>query len=297
MAGFVPQIRRAGHPTGRAAQGSVRDDLRPGCRVSPAVRRAVAPTIKGASGPCARGLPSFAFSWSSPWPRRSSCTRPRSSTTARCSSGSRRSGLPDYRLAAAVGRFAGLHPTRTLRRSSCHFTASSTTRHGRVSASRRDRRSAAPARRVQFDRSRHAPEYDVRSRTRSSAPRSTIFGTCCSGLASPFSSSSKGCSSTRSSGSARSQGQPQPEHVHGNTTLEIIWTVIPAIILVVIAVPTVRTIFLTQAKARAERSTGRGLRPSMVVGVPLPAVRRHHGQRAVPAHRPQGEFRAPDAST
>jgi cytochrome c oxidase subunit 2 len=46
-------------------------------------------------------------------------------------------------------------------------------------------------------------------------------------------------------------GAPQPKHVHGNTTLEILWTVIPAAILVMIAVPTVRTIFLTQAKAEA----------------------------------------------
>jgi cytochrome c oxidase subunit 2 len=37
--------------------------------------------------------------------------------------------------------------------------------------------------------------------------------------------------------------------VHGNTTLEIAWTLIPAIILIVIAVPTVRAIFRTQAKA------------------------------------------------
>src|SRR5512132_1575350 len=43
--------------------------------------------------------------------------------------------------------------------------------------------------------------------------------------------------------------QPEPEHVHGNTTLEIAWTVIPLIILIVIAVPTVRTIFKTQAAA------------------------------------------------
>jgi cytochrome c oxidase subunit II len=42
-------------------------------------------------------------------------------------------------------------------------------------------------------------------------------------------------------------GQREPEHVHGNTTLEIAWTIIPALILVVIAVPTVRTIFKTQA--------------------------------------------------
>jgi cytochrome c oxidase subunit II len=46
-------------------------------------------------------------------------------------------------------------------------------------------------------------------------------------------------------------GQREPEHVHGNTTLEIMWTVIPALVLVWIAVPTVRTIFRTQANAPA----------------------------------------------
>src|SRR5438477_124834 len=45
-------------------------------------------------------------------------------------------------------------------------------------------------------------------------------------------------------------GQPEPEHVHGNTTLEIAWTVIPLIILIFIGVPTIRTILKTQAKAR-----------------------------------------------
>jgi cytochrome c oxidase subunit 2 len=44
-------------------------------------------------------------------------------------------------------------------------------------------------------------------------------------------------------------GQPEPKHVHGNTTLEIAWTVIPALILLVIAVPTVKSIFRTQAPA------------------------------------------------
>ena len=44
----------------------------------------------------------------------------------------------------------------------------------------------------------------------------------------------------------------RPEHVHGNATLEILWTAIPALILVFIAVPTVRTIFKTQAKAKAD---------------------------------------------
>lgn len=40
-----------------------------------------------------------------------------------------------------------------------------------------------------------------------------------------------------------------PPQTHGNTKLEILWTLIPAVILVFIAVPTVRTIFETQAKA------------------------------------------------
>jgi cytochrome c oxidase subunit 2 len=47
----------------------------------------------------------------------------------------------------------------------------------------------------------------------------------------------------------RREGHPAPTHVHGNTTLEITWTAIPAVILVFIAVPTVRAIFNTQAKA------------------------------------------------
>jgi cytochrome c oxidase subunit II len=46
-------------------------------------------------------------------------------------------------------------------------------------------------------------------------------------------------------------GAPEPKHVHGNTTLEIAWTAIPAVILAFIAVPTVKTIFLTQGKAPA----------------------------------------------
>src|SRR5262249_47228222 len=47
-------------------------------------------------------------------------------------------------------------------------------------------------------------------------------------------------------------GQPEPEHVHGNTTLEITWTVVPLIILVLIGIPTIRTIIRTQAAARSD---------------------------------------------
>ncbi|MGI9089983.1 MAG: cytochrome c oxidase subunit II, partial [Gemmatimonadaceae bacterium] len=42
-----------------------------------------------------------------------------------------------------------------------------------------------------------------------------------------------------------------PPQTHGNVPLEITWTLIPAVILAFIAVPTVRTIFVTQAKAPA----------------------------------------------
>lgn len=38
-------------------------------------------------------------------------------------------------------------------------------------------------------------------------------------------------------------GAPEPAQTHGNTLLEIVWTMIPAFILAMIAVPTVRTIF------------------------------------------------------
>jgi cytochrome c oxidase subunit 2 len=47
-------------------------------------------------------------------------------------------------------------------------------------------------------------------------------------------------------------GRPDPEHVHGNTTLEITWTVIPLLILILIGIPTVKTIFKTQATARGD---------------------------------------------
>ena len=48
-------------------------------------------------------------------------------------------------------------------------------------------------------------------------------------------------------------GKPRrPEQVHGNTKLEILWTIIPAVVLAIIAVPTVQTVFKTQAAARSD---------------------------------------------
>jgi cytochrome c oxidase subunit II len=45
---------------------------------------------------------------------------------------------------------------------------------------------------------------------------------------------------------------PEPRQVHGNTTVEIVWTIIPSLILVAIALPTIRTIFKTSDYARGD---------------------------------------------
>lgn len=37
-------------------------------------------------------------------------------------------------------------------------------------------------------------------------------------------------------------GAPEPQQVHGNTTLEVAWTLLPALIVAVIAIPTVKAI-------------------------------------------------------
>ena len=50
-------------------------------------------------------------------------------------------------------------------------------------------------------------------------------------------------------------GHPEPEQVHGNARLELLWTFIPALILAAIAVPTVRVIFATQREAPANAVT------------------------------------------
>src|SRR5918995_5399502 len=45
---------------------------------------------------------------------------------------------------------------------------------------------------------------------------------------------------------------PEPSQIHGNTTIEIIWTLIPALILAAIAVPTVKGIFDTNTMPAGE---------------------------------------------
>jgi len=48
------------------------------------------------------------------------------------------------------------------------------------------------------------------------------------------------------------EGRPAPKPTHGHTLMEIAWTLAPAVILVFVAVPTVRTIFSTSGVAPAD---------------------------------------------
>lgn len=50
-------------------------------------------------------------------------------------------------------------------------------------------------------------------------------------------------------------GAPEPKQIHGNTRLEVAWTLIPAVILAAIAVPTVKAIFATQPEPPADAVT------------------------------------------
>ncbi len=51
------------------------------------------------------------------------------------------------------------------------------------------------------------------------------------------------------------RGAADPKHVHGHTLLEVAWTLAPAVVLVFIAVPTIRTIFRTEQAPPADALT------------------------------------------
>ena len=83
-----------------------------------------------------------------------------------------------------------------------------------------------------------------------------------------------------------------PKQVHGNTRLEIGWTIVPALLLAVIAVPTVGTIFDLAEPARRRRAPGDGGRQAVVVGVPVHRRQGRHRQRARRPGRPPGRAQA-----
>lgn len=58
---------------------------------------------------------------------------------------------------------------------------------------------------------------------------------------------------------------PDPEQSHGNTLVEIIWTVVPAVVLAIVAVPTVKTIFAT-AKVPTTSADGKAPLKVEVIG-------------------------------
>ena len=47
----------------------------------------------------------------------------------------------------------------------------------------------------------------------------------------------------------RYESEPRPEQIHGNQKLEVLWTIIPAIVLVAIFIPTVRTMYRIDDRA------------------------------------------------
>ena len=84
-------------------------------------------------------------------------------------------------------------------------------------------------------------------------------------------------------------GHELPEQTHGNTTLEIGWTIAPAVILVIMAVPTIRTIFELESAPPAQAS---GLPPLVVEVVgkqwwwefKYPEIRKPNGEPLVTAN-------------
>ena len=88
-------------------------------------------------------------------------------------------------------------------------------------------------------------------------------------------------------------GGPPVQMTHGNTKLEITWTVLPIVILIIIAIPTVKTIFKTQAKAAAGSLEIEVIGPPVVVGVQVSAIRFRHRERVLHPDGPHGEFQAP----
>ncbi len=73
------------------------------------------------------------------------------------------------------------------------------------------------------------------------------------------------------------EGEPDPEQVAGQHTVEMIWTAIPLGIVVLLFVLTVKTMGVSDPRAGAQARPHRDRTP-MVVGGALPAIRRGHGE-------------------
>ena len=91
----------------------------------------------------------------------------------------------------------------------------------------------------------------------------------------------------------RDRGQEMPKQTHGKPALEIALTIIPAVILIGVGIPTVSTVF---ALAKTQRHAVRHQRhrPAVVVGVRLPGAERAGGVRDHRADRHQRRAGHPD---
>ncbi|MFN8027250.1 MAG: cytochrome c oxidase subunit II transmembrane domain-containing protein [Acidimicrobiia bacterium] len=88
-----------------------------------------------------------------------------------------------------------------------------------------------------------------------------------------------------------------PRQVHGNTKLEIGWTIVPALILAT-TVPTVSTIFDLAKDLGPDAPAGHRRRQAVVVAVRVPGSEGHHRRRVGDPGRsarqdPSGRARAP----
>ena len=85
----------------------------------------------------------------------------------------------------------------------------------------------------------------------------------------------------------------EPAQIYGSNQIELSWTVIPILIVVVLFLATARVIFATQSMRPSRgRARCRGDRPSVLVGVSLSETRHRHRQRTA---RSGQRSRAPDA--
>ena len=81
-----------------------------------------------------------------------------------------------------------------------------------------------------------------------------------------------------------------PPQTHGHATLEIIWTIIPAVHSAVHRRADGKDDLQTQAKAVAGCARDRGHRSPVVVGIPLSRIRHRDGERDLHPDGPHGEL-------
>ena len=92
----------------------------------------------------------------------------------------------------------------------------------------------------------------------------------------------------------KTDAEHEPAQIYGSTQVELAWTVIPVLIVVVLFLTTARVIFAIQdapkpqVRARRDRN-----RPSVLVGIPLSEARHRHRQRAASSGQHASGSRSP----